>query len=222
MKLAIFDIDGTLVDSRRIIHDAMLHAYDRCNLPDPGFDRIRKVIGLGLRQAFQALEPDAPEDVLAQLEAAYVEAFLILRETPDCREPMYDGALKLLESLHGQGWKLAVATGKSRRGVANIFRKHDLDRLFHASVCADDGPGKPNAFMVEHTLRLIGAHPTRTLVIGDATHDMAMARAASVRAVGVCWGFAQPEELSLAGAHELHHDYPSLSRSLAAFGAERG
>ena len=221
MKLAIFDIDGTLVDSRRIIHDAMLHAYDRCGLADPGFDRIRKVIGLGLRQAFSALEPDAPEELLAQLEAAYVEAFLILRETPDCREPLYNGALSLLENLHSRGWKLGVATGKSRRGVANIFRKHGLDRLFHASVCADDGPGKPNAFMVEHTLRLIGASPTRTLVIGDSTHDMAMARAAGVRAVGVCWGFAQAEELSLAGAHELHHDYPSLSRSLAAFGAEQ-
>jgi phosphoglycolate phosphatase len=220
MNLAIFDIDGTLVDSRRIIHDAMLHAYDRCGLADPGFDRIRKVIGLGLRQAFSALEPDAPDEMLAQLEAAYVEAFIIFRETQEGREPLYEGALGLLEDLHRQGWKLGVATGKSRRGVANILRMHRLERLFHASVCADDGPGKPNAFMVEENLRLVGACRTRALVIGDATHDMAMARAAGVRAVGVCWGFAQAEELTLAGAHELHHDYFSLGRSLAAFGVE--
>jgi phosphoglycolate phosphatase len=220
MKLAIFDIDGTLVDSRRIIHDAMLHAYDRCGLADPGFDRIRKVVGLGLRQAFSALEPDAPEDVLAALESAYVEGFVILRETQDGREPLYEGALELLEQLHRKGWKLGVATGKSRRGVTNIFRMHGLSRLFHASVCAQDGPGKPDPFMVEQNLRLIGASREATLVIGDATHDMAMARGAGVRAIGVCWGFAQADELSQAGAHELHHDYPSLTKALAAFGGE--
>ncbi|MDP3736050.1 MAG: HAD-IA family hydrolase [Hyphomonadaceae bacterium] len=220
MKLAIFDIDGTLVDSRRIIHDAMLHAYDRSGLPDPGYDRIRRVIGLGLRQAFATLEPDAPDDILAELEKAYVEAFIILRETEHGREPLYAGALDLLEQLHGEGWKLGVATGKSRRGVGNILRMHELERLFHASVCAEDGPGKPDPFMVLENLRLTGVCPTRTVVIGDATHDMIMARAANVRALGVCWGFAEPVELQEAGAHELHHDYASLTQSLAALGRE--
>jgi phosphoglycolate phosphatase len=216
MKLAIFDIDGTLVDSRRIIHEAMLQAYDRCGLPDPGFDRIRKVIGLGLRQAFAMLEPDAPEEMLTQLEAAYVEAFVIFRETHEGREPLYDGALDLLEQLHRDGWRLGVATGKSRRGVANIFRMHALDRLFHASVCADDGPGKPHPFMVQENLRLTGAHPAKTIVIGDATHDMAMARAAGVRALGVCWGFALADELREAGADEIHECYGSLTRGIGA------
>lgn len=215
MNLAIFDIDGTLVDSRRIILDAMAHAYDRCGLGDPGYDRIRKVVGLGLRQAFRSLEPSAPDDLIGQLQAAYVEAFQILRETPEGREHLYEGALDLLEKLHGCGWKLGVATGKSRRGVAHVLRLHRLDRLFHATVCADDGPGKPNPFMVEENLRLIGAGRGRTLVIGDATHDMGMAKAAGVRAIGVAWGFATAEELALAGADEIHHDYPSLSRTLA-------
>jgi phosphoglycolate phosphatase len=217
VKLAIFDIDGTLVDSRRVILDAMMQAYDRCDLGDPGFDRIRKVVGLGLREAFCALEPDAPDELISQLQAAYIEAFQIMRETPERREHLYDGALSLLENLHQRGWKLAVATGKSRRGVAHILRLHGLERLFHASVCADDGPGKPNPFMVEENLRLIGACREDTLVIGDATHDMGMALAAGVRAIGVGWGFATAEELALAGAHEVHHDYPSLSRSLAWF-----
>jgi phosphoglycolate phosphatase len=218
MKLAIFDIDGTLVDSRRIILEAMAHAYDRCDLGDPGYDRIRKVVGLGLRQAFSTLEPGASDDLIDQLQAAYVEAFQILREIPEGREHLYEGALDLLENLHARGWKLGVATGKSRRGVAHVLKLHKLDRLFHATVCADDGPGKPNPFMVEENLRLIGAGRGKALVIGDATHDMGMALAAGVRAIGVAWGFATAEELALAGAHEVHHDYSSLSRSLAAVG----
>ena len=217
MKLAIFDIDGTLVDSRRLIHDAMLHAYDRCGLPDPGYDRIRKVIGLGLRQAFVTLEPDAPEHMLLALESAYVEAFVILRETDSGREPLYAGARELLEQLRRENWQLGVATGKSRRGVGNIFRLHDLDRLFHVSVCADDGPGKPHPFMVEENLRLTGAELGKTVVIGDATHDMAMAKLAGVRAIGVTWGFANADELRVAGAHEVHDTYTSLTQSVLAF-----
>jgi phosphoglycolate phosphatase len=218
MKLAIFDIDGTLVDSRRIIHDAMLHAYDRCGLPDPGFNSIRKVVGLGLRPAFATLEPAAPEDVLSALERAYTEAFRIFRETKEGQEPLYDGALGLLEDMRRTGWKLGVATGKSRRGLTNILRMHDLDRLFDATVCADDGPGKPDPFMVRENLRVAGAAPDATIVIGDAVHDMAMARAAGVRAIGVTWGFGTAEELTQAGAHELHHDYGSLARVLMASG----
>jgi phosphoglycolate phosphatase len=216
MKLAIFDIDGTLIDSRRVIHDAMLHAYDRCGLKDPGYDRIRKVIGLGLRQAFATLEPDAPDDILTELESAYVEAFVILRETQEGREPLYDGARDLLEQLHRDGWLLGVATGKSRRGVTNVLRMHELESLFHASVCADDGPGKPHPFMVTENLRLTSANPRKTIVIGDATHDMQMARAAGVRGLGVCWGFAQADELRAAGAHEIHECYGSLTRGIAA------
>lgn len=220
MKLAIFDLDGTLIDSRRTIHDAMAQAYDRCGLEHPGVDRVRKVVGLGLRQAFMALEPDLPEHMLETLQAAYVEAFVILRETETGREPLYVGVRELLEQLRREGWMLGVATGKSRRGVANAFRMHDFDRLFHASVCADDGPGKPDPFMVQENLRLTGADPAKTLVVGDATHDMAMARAAGVRAIGVCWGFAQEDELRSAGAHELHHDRATLRDALMAFGSE--
>jgi phosphoglycolate phosphatase len=221
MKLAIFDIDGTLIDSRRMIHDAMLQAYDRCGVDAPSYDRMRKVVGLGLRQAFAALEPELPDHMLAALEAAYVEAFVILRETETGREPLYAGVRDILEGLHRDGWMLGVATGKSRRGVVNAFRMHDLDRLFHASVCADDGPGKPDPFMVRENLRLTRADPSRTLVVGDATHDMAMARAAGVRAIGVCWGFGQEQELRSAGAHELHHDQATLRDALMAFGSEQ-
>jgi phosphoglycolate phosphatase len=221
-RLAIFDLDGTLIDSRRLIHDAMLHAYDRCGLADPGFDRIRHVIGLGLKQAFAALEPDASDPLLAALEAAYIEAFVILRETDVGQEPMYPGARALLEDMRRDGWRLGVATGKSRRGVTNIFKRHDLGSLFDASVCADDGPGKPDPFMAQENLRLL-AHDRRSAVlIGDATHDMRMARSAGMRALGVTWGFATESEIRDAGAHEIHHAFDTLQESLYAFAPEVG
>jgi phosphoglycolate phosphatase len=220
MKLAIFDIDGTLVDSRELIHEAMLHAYNRCGLDDPGVDRIRHVIGLGLRQAFCALEPDATDDVLSALEKFYVEAFVILRETAGGREPLYDGALDLLEEMQATGWKLGIATGKSRRGVSNFLRAHNLELLFHSHVCVDDGPGKPDPFMVDENLRRCLADRVSTVVIGDAVHDMRMARAAGVRAIGVSWGFGTAEELRTAGAHEVHDDYSALGRTIAALAQE--
>ncbi len=184
-KLAIFDLDGTLIDSRSLIQEAMLHAHDRCGMPDPGYDAVRRVVGLGLRPAFEAMHPDATGAMLDQLQAAYIEAFIILRETDDGREPLYAGALQLLSGLRDDGWLLGVATGKSRRGVTNIFRKHALGDLFHASACVDDGPGKPDPFMVAHNLQMTGGAAERAVVIGDSIHDMRMARAAGVRAVGV-------------------------------------
>jgi phosphoglycolate phosphatase len=219
-RLAIFDIDGTLVDSRQLIQDAMRHAYDRCGLGDPGFDRIRHVIGLGLRQAFMTLEPDAAGNDIAALEKAYVEAFVNLRETDRGREPMYAGARDLLESLRSNGWMLGVATGKSRRGLTNIFRQHDLDLLFHASVCADDGPGKPDPFMVMENLRTLKLSPHRAVMIGDATHDMRMARAAGVHALGVSWGFANEAEIRDSGAHDVYHDFATLRDAIYAFAPE--
>lgn len=216
-RLAIFDLDGTLIDSRSLIHEAMLHAHDRTGLPDPGYDRIRKVVGLGLRPAFSMLQPEASDELLSELEAAYVEAFVILRETDTGREPMYAGAMDLIAQLRADGWRLGVATGKSRRGLGNILRKHDLETVFAAAVCAEDGPGKPDPFMVDENLRMTGAAREMTVVIGDAVHDMRMARAAGVRAFGVSWGFARQDELHEAGAHELHETFASLAGSLRAF-----
>jgi phosphoglycolate phosphatase len=220
VKLAIFDIDGTLVDSRQLIHEAMMHAFDRTGLPDPGYDRIRHVIGLGLRQAFETLEPEAPTDVIAALEAAYVEAFVILRATPVGREHMYDGALDLLTHLRATGWRLSVATGKSHRGVAHIYNRHNLAPMFECYRCAEDGPGKPDPFMIASSLSHLDVPADRAVMIGDAVHDMRMARSAGVRALGVTWGFGTADEIRDAGAHEVHHDFATLRASLDVFAAE--
>lgn len=216
-NFAIFDMDGTLVDSRASIHEAMCAAYRACGLGEPDYDRTRRVIGLGLIEAFQVLEPDAPADLALALADAYRAAFVRRRETVRNKEPLYPGALDLLHELGARGWLLGVATGKSRRGLNHIIDAHGLAPLFDTHWCADDGPGKPHPFMVEANMRAVGAGRPATVVIGDAVHDVAMARAAGVLALGVSWGFGLADEMAEAGAHAVHHDFASLSLALDAF-----
>ena len=123
----------------------------------------------------------------------------------------------MLKQLVEDGWLLGIATGKSRRGIRHLFEAHDLGRYFDAHYCADDGPGKPHPHMIERNLDQLGCDPENTVMIGDATFDMIMARAANVRALGVSWGFCEPYEIIEAGAHELHHDFDSLGEALDRF-----
>jgi phosphoglycolate phosphatase len=112
---------------------------------------------------------------------------------------------------------MAVATGKSHRGLAALFATHPIEHYFDTVWCADDGPGKPNPFMVEQAMGALGCVPAQSVMIGDAVHDMAMGRAAGVRSLGVSWGFGRAEELENAGASEVHHDFVSLRTSLSGF-----
>lgn len=220
---AIFDIDGTLVDSRRTIARAMDAAFDALGLAPPGFDGTRHVVGLSLDEACARLAPASLDAAgLARLVAAYKEAFVRHRGEPDHIEPLYEGALATLERLAGEGWLIGAATGKARRGVQAVFNAHPIGRYFDTVWCADDGPGKPHPFMVEEAMRSVGAPVAATVLIGDTSHDMAMARAAGVAALGVSWGFHEPHEIEAGGAHAVHHDFDALNAALDDFAAARG
>ena len=218
LRLAIWDVDGTLVDSRDVIQACMETAFRGAGLPPPPYDATRQIVGLSLDVALSTLAPpDTGPERQAKLVEAYKQAFVTHRTSPGHHEPLYDGALALLEQLKGDGWLMAVATGKSHRGVDALFAKHKLRHFFDTVWCADDGPGKPHPFMVEQAMGALGCVPQESLMIGDAIHDIAMGKAAGVRALGVSWGFGKAEELSAAGADEVHHDFGSLTESLKAF-----
>lgn len=216
-KLAVFDLDGTLIDSRQIIQEAMSQAFDRAGLDDPGYDRVRRTVGMGLREALTALAPGAPADVMDELQRGYADAFVILRESEFGQERVYDGAVDLLEALVADGWLLSVATGKSKRGVERTLKLHSLARHFKQTRCIEDGPGKPHPFMAQSVIEALGVAPACAVVIGDSEHDMRMARAAGCRALGVTWGFGHDHELTAAGAHEVHGSFASLTASLDRF-----
>lgn len=219
LRLAAFDLDGTLVDSRKTITQAMGQAFAHVGLPDPGYEGTRQVVGLSLETACARIAPDdiAPEDLEA-LIGAFRGAFVAFRADPDFAEPLYPGGPELVATLEEAGWLLSVATGKNRRGIDTLFDRYPaLGRAFTVIRCADDGPSKPHPHMLDDALAETGVDARDAVMIGDTSHDMAMARAAGVRAHGVTWGFHTPDEIRAAGAHAVHDDFACLERGLAAW-----
>jgi phosphoglycolate phosphatase len=218
LRLAIWDVDGTLVDSRAVIQACMESAFRKTGLPPPDYDATRRVIGISLVEALTILAPtDIGAERLDTLVDHYKNAFTVQRAAPGHHEPMYEGALEVLDRLKQDGWLLAIATGKTHRGLDGLFVKHPIRSMFDTVWCADDGPGKPHPFMVEQSMRALGCVPAQSLMIGDAIHDIAMGRAAGVRSLGVSWGFGRADELEAAGADEIHHDFRTLTDSLQTF-----
>lgn len=215
--LAVFDVDGTLVDSRATIHDCMQVAFGRAGLAPPTYDHTRQVVGLNLKEALDALAPGLDEDGRARLVKGYSEAFRESLTTASMAEPLYDGAAQLLEQLRAEGWLIAMATGKSRVGVERIIRTHDWADLFDSTHCADDGPGKPHPAMLVACMKVLQTPAHRTVMIGDTAHDMRMAKAAGVRAQGVAWGFHTADEVAASGADQVAHSFQELEAELRRF-----
>ena len=212
--LAIFDVDGTLIDSRAIIHRAAEVSFADLGLPPPAYDDLRRYVGLSLDVALGHLAPQLDAGALQGLTEAYKAAFRSFRADPAFVEPQYAGVQTMLDDLRAQGWTLAMATGKSRRGVEDILDMHGWRDLFAVSFCADDGPGKPHPHMVEQCLYHSGFGATQAVMIGDTSFDMIMAQAAGVTAWGVSWGFHTPDEIAAAGAEVIHHDMATLHGGL--------
>jgi len=199
-RLAIFDCDGTLVDSQANICLAMEACFAGAGLPPPPRERTRRVVGLSLVEAMRAMAPEADGAVHLALAEAYKTAFQRLRGEGLVEEPLYDGIAELLDALEAEGWLLGVATGKSDRGLRLCLERHGLSGRFVTLQTADRHPSKPHPAMIEAALAETGADPELSMMIGDTSYDMAMATAAGVRAVGVAWGYHEAEELRAAGA----------------------
>jgi phosphoglycolate phosphatase len=199
-RLAIFDCDGTLVDGQANICLAMEACFAEAGLPEPARDRTRRVVGLSLVEAMESLLPDAGEEVHRAMADAYKRAYQGLRAQGLAMEPLYEGVSELLGTLEADGWLLGIATGKSDRGLALCLEHHGLGRHFCTLQTADRHPSKPHPSMIETALAEAGADRARSMMIGDTSYDMMMAKQAGVVAVGVAWGYHSPEELLAAGA----------------------
>lgn len=202
-RLALFDCDGTLVDSQANICRAMEECFARAGLAAPARERTRRVVGLSLVEAMRAMLPAAEPELHRALAEDYKTAFHGLRAQGLVDEPLFDGIAELLDALEEGGWRLGVATGKSDRGLALCLDHHGLARRFVTLQTADRHPSKPHPSMIEAALAETGAAPHLSLMIGDTSYDMAMAKAAGITAIGVAWGYHEADELVRAGADHV-------------------
>lgn len=216
MRLIVFDCDGTLIDSQHLIVEAMGEAFQAAGLPLPPRSRVLRHVGLSVPEAVAGVAESQDEALIADLGAAYKAAFSALRQKPGFVEPMYPGAHAAVEALGAdEGLLLGIATGKSRRGVDLFLAREGLTPLFATLQTADDAPSKPHPGMLLRAMDETGAAPGATVMIGDTSYDMRMARAAGVDAIGVDWGYHTAEELLEAGARAVATDFRHLMMLLA-------
>ena len=218
--LAIFDIDGTLVDSRASIHRAACEAARDLGLPEPEYDRVRQIVGLTLEHALAVLEPGLSPQDLTRFIAGFRASFARMH-AEGLEEPLYDGAMDHLRRLHRDGWRLALATGQNRRGVARNLARQGWADLFLSSHCAEDGPGKPDPAMIHAAMAACDADPAATVMIGDTAHDATMAVKAGVLPLGVAWGFHTAEEQIAGGARHVAESFAELNVVLDGFARAR-
>ena len=217
-KLAIFDCDGTLVDSGSTIHSALQQAFEAHGLECPPRDVTKKVIGLSLMEAMAALVPQGDHAALTQ---TYKDAFFAMRGAGQVEEPLFNGIVELLDALEADNWLLGVATGKSDRGLRHCLEKHGLADRFVTLQTADRNPSKPHPAMALAAMAEAGAEPRRTIFVGDTGWDMGCARGAGVGAIGAGWGYHEIEELTAGGAHVVALTPPDVS-NLADMWLENG
>jgi phosphoglycolate phosphatase len=209
-ELLVFDWDGTLMDSAAAIAASIQAACRDLDLPVPGDEQARYVIGLGLADAMAHLLPGVNAAHYPAVQERYRVHFL----QRDAGTTLFPGAAETVKSLHASGFLLAVATGKSRRGLDRALAATGLQRYFHATRCADEGHSKPHPGMLQGLMAELGVVEERTLMIGDTTHDMEMAHAAGVARLGAAYGAHARAALLGYGPIACLDDFASLQHWL--------
>ena len=213
-RLAVFDCDGTLVDSQHAIIAAMRSTFSTHDHAQPAASAVRRIVGLPLKDAIARLLPEKDAETHEALREGFNEAFSGLRARGAVREPLFPGAAESLDAFADAGWLLGVATGKGHRGLVATLDGHGLTDRFATLQTADRVPGKPNPHMLLRAMEETGTEANHTVMIGDTTFDMEMALNAGTRAVGVAWGYHGADDLRDAGAHIIIDDFSHLAEAV--------
>jgi phosphoglycolate phosphatase len=222
LRLVVFDVDGTLVDSQADILASMAEAFAMAQRPAPTRAEVLGIVGLSLPQAMAVLAPDVLEPQRTEMVEAYKSAYMRLRAESGVAvsSPLYPNVRDVLDSLHAQNdTLLGLATGKSRRGLDKLVDGHGLRQMFLTQQCADDHPSKLHPSMLEAALRETGAEAAQAVMVGDTSFDMEMARSAGVTAIGVSWGY-HPRAW-LRDAHHVIDDIRALPDLLRTVWGQR-
>lgn len=220
LRLIVFDVDGTLIDSQDSIFACLCATFDTLGRPRLPRAEALSVVGLSLPEAFARLLPDARAGEVAAAVEGYRAAFRALQAAGGGEDaaPLFPGARAVLDALAGEpGLLLGVATGKARRGLDHALAQHGLEAHFVTLQTADDHPSKPHPSMLWRALDETGVAPDSAVMIGDTTFDIEMGRAAGLQTIGVAWGHHGTEALQDAGAGQVAADFPALEAALAVF-----
>ncbi len=211
LRLVIFDVDGTLVDSQAEIMAAMAASFASESIALPSRQVILSIVGLSLAEAFVRLVPDTDPVQRGRMVQAYKDAFSDLRGSDQVElSPLYPGAIEALQHLRAQpATLLAIATGKSRRGLDKMIERHNLAGFFHSQQTADGNPSKPHPAMIHAALADCGVTASRAVMVGDTTYDIDMGRAAGVRTIGVDWGYHAASDLNADARISSFADLPA-------------
>ena len=186
-----------------MIVQMMRVAAESSDVAVPDEKAVGRIIGLSLERAISELFPKYGDDIRAGILDAYRTEALRMRADPQDPEKLFGGVLDVVHALRDEGHILGIATGKARRGVSHFCSRYDLDGWFDTIQTPDTNPSKPHPAMIESALSETGAAAERTVMIGDTTFDIEMARNAGVFSIGVAWGNHPVDELERAGAHHI-------------------
>nr|WP_201356425.1 HAD-IIIA family hydrolase [Amphritea japonica] len=211
-KLLIFDWDGTVIDSAARIISSMQKAAQDLSQPELTDEAVRNIIGLGLPEAIQVLIPGVDESVIPQMRERYGHYYLGVDDTPT---ELFEGVEQTLNNLKDKGYRLAVATGKSRRGLQRVFEDTGLEYLFETSRCADETTSKPHPHMLEEILQETGLNAADAVMIGDTEFDLEMGVRAGMDTIAVSYGAHHVDRLKAYKPVLVMNNFPDLESWLA-------
>lgn len=216
--LILFDCDGTLVDSQHMIVAAMTQAFEHAGCQSPSRNDILSIVGLSLFEAVERLKPGGSAEEIERIGLGYKECYIALRQEEAHKEPLFPGASELIHDLREHPHiLLGIATGKSHKGVEHLIARENFHSFFTTIQTADNAPSKPHPGMILQAMDETAIAPERTIMIGDTSFDIEMAKAAQVKAIGVDWGYHPVAHLHQAGADDVATDFGQLHKIIASY-----
>ena len=219
LRLAAFDLDGTLLDSASSIVAGVVDCWEACGFPPPDPESVRRIIGLPWEESISALLPGSGPEEMAMIRDYHDQVARGERQRRVPRQALFDGIPELLDGLEEQGYLLAIITSRSSHRLHELLEKEGIGNRFVSLKTTDHGPGKPSPDLMLQTLAETGIEARDAVMIGDTTFDVLMAWSAGTSAIGVSWGVHKPQELRDAGAHheaEAIHELPAAIDRLTA------
>ena len=212
LKLALFDYDGTIVDSAGMIVQGAIEAFRMCGLPDPDPQKVRENIGKPLAVALDVYMPVGYTVTPEQISEAYRSWYAEQGRLGLQNEPLYPGMVELIHELKSNDWLIGIATNKSRVGLTNGLAKHNLSNIFDITLSTDENIAKPNPAMALRAMKELGVEEKYSVIIGDTINDIGLGVNSGITSIGVTWGYNNRKLLMSAGANHLVDNAQDLSK----------